>query len=285
MINERRADQGAGRPRGPALILAVAVALLGVACRQGQSGPEPTGSEPPEAAQAGETAEDECRTFGRLLGLDVLAQELDAPSQSPRDVAQAYATRAPEGLRDAAFEGCLAGVQAAVAMEQEAARIAPAAAQAAERAGCTRIRVTPDEGRTHLQEGDPPPEYRTTPAASGPHRSVTLPPETSVYHEPVDEPTAVHNLEHGYALLYYRPQDPTVGPEVVAMVEGLAREFEKVVVAPHRGLPGEAGLAMVAWRRLQRCPPPIAAADAEAVARSFVLRFAATDVAPEPLGG
>jgi hypothetical protein len=85
-------------------------------------------------------------------------------------------------------------------------------------------------------------------------------------------------------LLYYRPVEPTVAPEIVGMLEGLAREFDKVIVAPHAGLPEEVGLATVAWRRLQRCPPSIDAADAEAVARSFVLRFAATDVAPEPLG-
>jgi hypothetical protein len=219
-----------------------------------------------------------------LLGLDELAQEIDAPSADPRDLATAYAARAPEGVRDAAFEGCLAGARAVLAMEQEAARIAPVAEQAAQGAGCTDIQKIPDEGQMHIQEGDPPPEYRTTPATSGPHRFGTLPPGVSVYHEPVDEPTAVHNLEHGYTLLYYRPEEPTVAPEVVAILEGLAREFEKVVVAPHPGLPEDVGLALAAWRRLQRCPPTIAVADAEAVARSFVLRFAATDVAPEPLG-
>jgi hypothetical protein len=222
--------------------------------------------------------------FGRLLGLDGLARELDARSEDPRDLASAYAARAPQDLRDTAFEGCLAGLQVVLAMEQEAARLAPAAEQAVEDARCTPIRETADEGQSHIGEGDPSPEYRTTPAASGPHRPVTLPPDVSVYHEPVDEPTAVHNLEHGYTLLYYRPEEPTVSPDVVAILEGLAREFEKVVVAPHAGLPEEAGLALVAWRRLQRCPPTITVADAEAVARSFVLRFAATDVAPEPLG-
>jgi hypothetical protein len=171
-----------------------------------------------------------------------------------------------------------------MAMEQEGARIAPIAAEAAERADCTTIRHTPNEGRSHVQEDDPPPEYRTVPAASGPHRSGILSPGTSVYHEPVDEPTAVHNLEHGYALLYYRVEEPMVIPEVVAILEGLARDFEKVVVAPHPGLPEDTGLALVAWRRLQRCPPGIGVGDAESVARSFVLRFAGTDVAPEPLG-
>lgn len=199
-------------------------------------------------------------------------------------MATAYASQAEPDVRDAAFEGCLAGARTVEAMEREAARIAPVAEEAAERAGCTAIQDTPNEGRSHIAEGDPPPEYRTVPAASGPHRSGILPPETSVYHEAVDEPTAVHNLEHGYALLYYRPEDPTVVPEVVAILEGLARDFEKVVVAPHPGLPEDTGLALVAWRRLRWCPPGIAVGDAEPVVRSFVLRFAGTGVAPEPLG-
>jgi hypothetical protein len=260
----------------------VALTLFGAACQQVPTGSRPASPQPSGAA--GSEAEEECRTFGRLLGLDGLAKEIDARSEDPRDLASAYAARAPQDLRDTAFEGCLAGLRVVLAMEQEAARLAPAAEQAVEDAGCTPIRETADEGQSHIGEGDPPPEYRTTPAASGPHRPVTLPADVSVYHEPVDEPTAVHNLEHGYTLLYYRSEEPTVPPDVVAILEGLAREFEKVVVAPYEGLPEEAGLALVAWRRLQRCPPTITVADAEAVARSFVLRFAATDVAPEPLG-
>jgi hypothetical protein len=169
-------------------------------------------------------------------------------------------------------------------MAAEEARLGPMAEEAAGRSGCTGIVQTPDEGQSHLQEGAPPPEYRTTPAASGPHNPGILPPGASVYHEPVDEPTAVHNLEHAYVLLYYRAEEPTVVPEIVGILEGLAREFDKVIVAPHPRLPEEAGLALVAWRRLQRCPPSISLTDAETVARSFVLRFAGTDVAPEPLG-
>jgi uncharacterized protein DUF3105 len=219
-----------------------------------------------------------------LLGLDGLAEELGVAGDDPRDVATAYASRAEEADREAAFEGCLAGTGTVLEMEEEGARLAPLAEEAAERAGCTAVQETPDEGQSHIGADDPAPDYGTVPATSGPHRPGILPPGSSVYHQPVDEPTAVHNLEHAYALLYYRLEAPTVSPEVVAVLEGLAREFEKVVVAPHPGLPEDVGMALVAWRRLQRCPPAVATADAEAMARSFVLRFAGTDVAPEPLG-
>jgi hypothetical protein len=234
--------------------------------------------------QVREAAEEECRTFGRLLGLDGLALEIDAPTADPRDLATAYAARASREVRDAAFEGCLAGARDVFAMEAEAARLAPAAEEAAERAGCTTIRVTPDQGQAHIQPGEPPPEYATIPAASGPHSVSPLPPNVPVYHDPVDEPSAVHNLEHGYTLLYYSREDPIVAPDVVAILEGLAGELYKVITAPYPGLPNDTGFAFVAWRRLQRCPPTISAQDAEVVARSFVLRFAGTDVAPEPLG-
>lgn len=263
--------------------VAVAVAVLGPACRSGPSGPIATPGQP-GVARARETGEVECRRFGRLLGLEGLARELDAPSTDPRDLAEAYAARAPVGQRDARREGCLAGANAVRAIEEEAARLEPVADQAARRSECTEIVETPDEGQSHIQEGDPPPEYRTIPAASGPHNPGILSPGVSVYHEPVDEPTAVHNLEHAYVLLYYRPDQPAVASEAVGVLEGLAREFEKVIVAPHVGLAEGTGLALVAWRRLQRCPPSIAVTDVEAVARSFVLRFAGTDVAPEPLG-
>jgi hypothetical protein len=261
----------------------LALVVLGPACRGGPSAPTST-PEPVGSTRAREAGEEECRRFGRLLGLDGLAREIDAGGADPRDLAEAYAARAPAGQRGPRLEGCLAGVNAVQAMEEEGARLAPVAEQAARRSDCTEIVRTPDEGQSHLEEGAPPPEYRTTPAASGPHNPGILPPGASVYHEPVDEPTAVHNLEHAYVLLYYRAEEPRVAPEIVGILEGLAREFDKVIVAPHPRLPEEAGLALVAWRRLQRCPLSISLTDATTVARSFVLRLAGTDVAPEPLG-
>lgn len=272
-----------GRRSGRAVIVVVVVALAGTGCRTGPGGSAPSSPEPSGAAGVRETAEEECRTVGRLLGLDGLSRELDARSADPRALAEAYAARAPAGQQGARLEGCLVGVDAVLAMEEEATVLEPVAELAAERAKCTVVVQTPDQGQTHIQEGDPPPEYRTTPAASGPHSPGVLPRGVSVYHEPIEEATAVHNLEHAYVLLYYRPDDPTVASEVVGLLEGLAREFDKVIVAPYPGLPEDVGLALVAWRRLQRCPPSIGVMDAAPVARSFVLRFAGTDVAPEPL--
>jgi hypothetical protein len=282
VTNERRADARPGPRGGRVLILASALVLSGAACERGPSGTQSASPEPPGAVEVREAAVEECRTFGRLLGLDGLAQEIDARTEDPRDLATAYAARATPEVRDAAFEGCLAGARDVFAMEEEAARIAPEAEEAAERAGCTTVRVTPDQGQGHIQPGEPPPEYATIPAASGPHSASPLPPDVPVYHVPVEEPSAVHSLEHGYTLLYYRAE--AVAAESVALLEGLAREFDKVITAPYPGLPNDTGFAFVAWRHLQRCPPTISARDAEVVARSYVLRFAATDVAPEPLG-
>lgn len=273
------------RPRTTRVIATlVALVLGGAACGRGDPGRQPSSRGSPGAPETQDNAERECRIFGRLLGLEELAAELDAQSGDPEDVARAYAARASGGPSAARFEGCLAGLGDVAAFEAEEARLTPLAEQAAERAGCSDVMPTPDEGQSHLQEGDPPPKYATVPAASGPHRAAPLPADVSVYHEPVDETAAVHNLEHAYVFLYYRADEPTVDPKVVAMLEGLAREFDKVVVAPYPGLPQDQGMAMVAWRRLQRCPPSITVEDATAVARSFVLRFAGTSVAPEPLG-
>lgn len=284
MTAETRARQNRQPEAARLLAVVAALALIAVSCQRGQPGGESLSPETSAAQEVRESAERDCRLVARLLGLEELAAELGSQSADPEEIATAYSDRASQGQRVTVFEGCLTGVRAAAALEEEGARIAPLADQAAERAGCTDIRTTPNEGQMHILEDDPVPQYATAPAASGPHRQAPLPAGVPVYHEPVDEAAGVHNLEHGYVLIYYRAEEPTVAAEVVAAFEGLAGEFDKVIVAPYPGLPPERGMAMVAWRRLQRCPASISAEDAELVARSFVLRFAGTDVAPEPFG-
>jgi hypothetical protein len=162
-------------------------------------------------------------------------------------------------------------------------RLLERADAAAEALGCGEIQEFSSEGRGHLQQGSPPPEYETTPATSGPHSPSTLPSDVHVYEEPVPEPLAVHNLEHAYVIIYYRAEDPEALPQNVrdALAE-LARGEEKVILAPYPDLSDGTSVAFTAWTKLQECPKVTDADTAVLAAEGFIKRFRGTTNAPEP---
>jgi hypothetical protein len=168
----------------------------------------------------------------------------------------------------------------------ESRRETQEALAAAERLGCTEVQDLPDEGREHLAPGEAPPAYGSTPATSGKHSGATLPADPSVYDQPFDanlEAQAVHNLEHGYVLIYYKQDGPDALPNnVVDTLADLARSEEKVMLAPHAELPEDQSLAIAAWTHLQTCPNVTNAGDVVDVARGFINRFRGGGDAPEP---
>lgn len=148
--------------------------------------------------------------------------------------------------------------------------------------GCGEPTQEPDRGQQHVPQ---PPEYEDQPAASGPHSASQLPPEVSVYDVPFDpsfEFRAVHNLEHGYVIMYYT-QD-ALDQEVADRLADLARGERKVIMAPHATLPDGENLVFTAWRWTQRCdvPDDIDLGDLETVAQGFIERFREGPDAPEP---
>ena len=158
------------------------------------------------------------------------------------------------------------------------------AAAAAERVGIGEVEEPADEGARHLQPNDAPPQYGTVPAASGPHSPGTLPAEPKVYQQPVPEISAVHNLEHGYVLVYYRAQGDGALPEpVVAELEDLVEGESEVIMAPYEGLPEGTNIAFVAWTRLQSGQVPAGAEpdDVTLVARAFIEEYRNGAAAPE----
>jgi uncharacterized protein DUF3105 len=168
----------------------------------------------------------------------------------------------------------------------ETRRANQAAAAAAERLGCTQVQDLPDEGREHLSVGEAPPAYGSTPATSGKHNPVTLPADPSVYDQPFDEnleAQAVHNLEHGYVLIYYKKDGPDALPKnVVDALADLASSEDKVIMAPHAGLPEGQSLALAAWTHLQTCPKTTKAGDVMDVVNGFIRTFRGGGDAPEP---
>jgi hypothetical protein len=162
------------------------------------------------------------------------------------------------------------------------------AARAATRVGCGDIQTSPDlTAGLSSQEIHSPPFTEGAggvPATNGRHSS-PLPAEPAVYDQPIPEASAVHNLEHGYAIIYYRNEGQNaLSGDIVTSLEDLAESEDKVLMAPYPELAN--GFDLVAWRKLQTCDPGEDADpnDAVTVARGFISQFRGGGLAPEPGG-
>jgi hypothetical protein len=161
---------------------------------------------------------------------------------------------------------------------------APAAVvRQATAAGCGDLErpVLADPSRDHLEPGEAH-AYEDPPPAAGPHDPSPLPDDPHVYASPIPETRAVHNLEHAFVLIWYRPAaDGGLSDETVSALETLARAEDRVIMAPYPGLPDGDGLALVAWNTRWRCPASIDADTAVALANAFVDAYRGTTNAPE----
>jgi hypothetical protein len=161
-------------------------------------------------------------------------------------------------------------------------RTLQAASAAAEQLRCGPVQELPNKGREH----QPPFQYSPVPGTSGNHSPQTLDPAVPVYEDPIDdqlEPLAVHSMEHAYVIMYYRQDGPTApSAEVIEALAGLARDEDKVILAPYYQMPEGRGLAFAAWTRLQTCPKVTDAAAAVDVAKGFISQFRGGGEAPEP---
>lgn len=158
-----------------------------------------------------------------------------------------------------------------------------AALAAAEAAGCGPIQ-TPDDNPSggHLSPGQTW-GYTNEPATSGFHDPSPLPSSKHIYDAPVPEVNAVHNLEHAYVLVYYRPhgQDALPGG-VVDELASFVNSQEKTIMAPFADLPQGTSFALLAWNKLWTCPPTITPEQTKAMTSGFIEAFRGTGNAPEP---
>jgi hypothetical protein len=203
------------------------------------------------------------------------------------------AARRRARIRRAVRWGVVLGVGAAIAgvvwlRTTESRRIQDAAVAAAQTLGCTDIEdFGPKPGSQHLQPGQPPPQYETTPATYGVHAGTTYqgPPVISNPVDPVLETNLVHNLEHAYVVIYYRPTGEGALPdEVRTALADLAESEDKVIMAPHPGIEDGQSVALTAWAKLQQCPG-IEGDEGDAVlsvTRGFIDQFRGGGDAPEP---
>jgi len=161
--------------------------------------------------------------------------------------------------------------------------IPQAALDAAAAAGCDPLErpVLPEPSRDHLEPGASF-DYGDLPPAAGPHDPSPLPADPHVHAEPVAQTRAVHNLEHAYVLIWYRPAaEGGIAGDVVGALEALANDEDRVIMAPYPDLPDGRSLALVAWNARWLCPAGLTAGDAVAIARGFVDAYRGTTNAPE----
>jgi Protein of unknown function (DUF3105) len=123
------------------------------------------------------------------------------------------------------------------------------------------------------------------PVTAGRH-STPLPSPPFVYDQPIPEASVVHNLEHGYVIVYYAADgEQALAEDIRTELEGYVQdESNKILMAPYPGLAH--AFDLVAWGNLQTFDPPEGAdpQDAVTVAQAFVDQFRSGGLAPEPNG-
>ena len=166
-----------------------------------------------------------------------------------------------------------------------------AAIDAAATAGCAGpIQPDPDPQRLHLAPGEAH-TYTGHPATSGVHDPTPLPDTPRVYTAAeigtYRETAAVHSLEHGSVIMYYRPSgEPDGLPRgVVDQLAPIATGSHATYLIPYADLPTGTALAYTAWNQLLTCPADITADQAVTIAQGFVDSFACTRNAPEGKNG
>jgi hypothetical protein len=116
--------------------------------------------------------------------------------------------------------------------------------------------VYPQQARTHIQVGDPHEPYNSDPPTSGPHAA---PVAAGFYDTAPPDENLVHNLEHGYVVLWYNCDtlDEAGCTDLKTKIQGVidrARPViittgaKKLVAVPRPGLDGL--IALTSWGRL-----------------------------------
>ena len=161
------------------------------------------------------------------------------------------------------------------------------ATEAAQRVGCSPVELKQEELDAAAALDSPTlhsPPFDAgeggIPVTAGRHSSTI---EAGVYGQPVDEANTLHNLEHGYILVFYAADGENALDQThVDALEDYVGSEEKMIMAPYTGLANS--VDFVAWGNLQTCDPPEDAGseDLLAVLRGFVEQFRSGGLAPEP---
>lgn len=105
-----------------------------------------------------------------------------------------------------------------------------------------------DQGRNHIDIGASHPSYSSNPPTSGWHYA--NPAKKGVYKEKLADEQVVHNLEHGYIWISYRPE---TNPEIIKQLENFYGFGKKIVVEPRKE--NDKLIAIAAWNWLDKFDP------------------------------
>jgi hypothetical protein len=118
------------------------------------------------------------------------------------------------------------------------------------------VKILPDEGRDHLEAGQPAAGgFDTKPATSGPHWQTGpvaavpsgSPARWGVYEQALPDEVLIHNLEHGGIGLHY--DCPEGCPELVEQLTGIiGRNPSQFILAPYPDMGHK--IAIASWRHL-----------------------------------
>ena len=139
--------------------------------------------------------------------------------------------------------------------------MAPRTPTSTDTAACDSLQIMADEGRGHLQPGDPIPNYKSVPPTSGTHNPQWYP--AGVYDKNADITQLIHSMEHGYVIMFYNgiPQN-----QIDQLVRIQQSDPFKLSVAEYPNMPQK--VAIAAWGHMQNCEGVN-----EQVIRSFVAQF------------
>lgn len=108
----------------------------------------------------------------------------------------------------------------------------------------SEVQNFPVQGRSHLAEGQSPPEYNSNPPTSGDHAPTSA--QCGIYTSAVPDVVQVHNLEHGTVVIQYRPD---LEPSQIEALEDYARtKSSHILVAPREGLTDP--VVVTSWTRM-----------------------------------
>lgn len=105
-----------------------------------------------------------------------------------------------------------------------------------------------DQGRNHIDIGASHPNYNSNPPTSGWHYEKWK--EKGVYNEQQPDEAMIHNLEHGYIWISYRPD---AAPEIIKQLENFYGFGKKIVVEPRKE--NDKIIALAAWNWLDKFDP------------------------------
>ena len=219
-------------------------------------------------------------------GANEARRERKEEARAAREAERKRAARASAVRRALIFSGVavlLVGLITFIGRAASSKPLSAAAKAAAQEAGCGDLQrpAASAPGGVHLSSGETH-TYDDPPATSGPHDPTPLPLTPRVYTEPVLETQAVHTLEHGGVIVYYRlPGEGGVAQPVVDALGPVVSSSRASYLIPYPGLPDGQGMAFTAWNQRMFCPAGITVAEASAIARGFIDSFACTSNAPE----